>query len=74
MKRAFMFTPSISLFVECEKEAQFDTAFGQLSPGGSVLMPSNNYGSSRKFSWLSAPPGWRGDVICNDPTVAEPER
>jgi predicted 3-demethylubiquinone-9 3-methyltransferase (glyoxalase superfamily) len=44
MKRAFMFTPSISLFVECENEAQFDTAFGPLSPGGSVLIPSDNYG------------------------------
>ena len=49
----FSFTPSISLFVECENEAEFDAAFGQLSTGGAVLMPPDNYGFSRKFGWLN---------------------
>jgi predicted 3-demethylubiquinone-9 3-methyltransferase (glyoxalase superfamily) len=49
----FTFTPSMSLFVECEDEAELDAAFGALSAGGSVLMPPNNYGFSRKFAWLN---------------------
>ena len=52
-KHAFTFTPSISLFVECESEAELDTAFGQLSASGSVLMPPGNYGFSRKFAWVN---------------------
>ena len=52
-KHAFSFTPSISLFVECESEAEFDVAFGKLSTGGAVLMPVDNYGFSRKFGWIA---------------------
>ena len=53
IKHAFTFTPSISLFVECENEAELDQAFERLAAGGAVLMPLNNYGFSRKFSWVS---------------------
>jgi predicted 3-demethylubiquinone-9 3-methyltransferase (glyoxalase superfamily) len=53
VKHAFTFTPSISLFVECETEAELDEAFKQLSVGGSVLMPLDNYGFSTKFGWLN---------------------
>ncbi len=52
-KHAFTFTPSVSLFVECENDAELDRAFAQLSAGGSVLMPPNNYGFSAKFTWVS---------------------
>ena len=52
-KHAFTFTPSVSLFVECESEAELDMAFVQLSTGGSVLMPLANYGFSRKFGWVN---------------------
>jgi predicted 3-demethylubiquinone-9 3-methyltransferase (glyoxalase superfamily) len=52
-KHAFTFTPSISLFVECESEAELDMAFGQLSAGGAVLMPLDAYGFSRKFAWIN---------------------
>src|SRR5262245_45898047 len=38
-KHAFTFTPSISLFVECDDEAELDRAFHRLSEGGAVLMP-----------------------------------
>jgi predicted 3-demethylubiquinone-9 3-methyltransferase (glyoxalase superfamily) len=53
VKHAFTFTPSMSLFVDCESEAELDEAFGQISDGGSVLMPPGNYGFSTKFAWVS---------------------
>ncbi len=52
-KHAFTFTPSISLFVECESEAELEDSFNQLSAGGMVLMPLDNYGFSKKFGWLN---------------------
>lgn len=52
-KHAFTFTPSMSLFVECESEAELNKAFEQLSEGGAVLMPLDNYGFSRRFGWVS---------------------
>jgi len=51
-KHDFTFTPSISLFVECESEEELDRAFEQLAAAGKVLMPRDNYGFSRKFGWL----------------------
>lgn len=53
VKHAFTFTPSVSLFVECNTEAELDAAFGHLSAGGAVLMPPGNYGFSRKFAWVN---------------------
>jgi predicted 3-demethylubiquinone-9 3-methyltransferase (glyoxalase superfamily) len=53
IKHQFTFTPAISLFIECESEAELDEAFKQLSAGGSVLMPLGNYGFSTKFGWLN---------------------
>jgi predicted 3-demethylubiquinone-9 3-methyltransferase (glyoxalase superfamily) len=53
VKHAFSFTPSISLFVDCENEAELDEAFKQLSAGGAVLMPLDNYGFSTKFGWVN---------------------
>ena len=52
-KHAFTFTPSASLFVECEDESEFVAAFEALAAGGSVLMPPSNYGFSTKFGWLN---------------------
>lgn len=52
-KHAFTFTPSISLFVDCADEAEQTRAFEQLSQGGSILMPLDNYGFSRRFVWLN---------------------
>jgi predicted 3-demethylubiquinone-9 3-methyltransferase (glyoxalase superfamily) len=45
-------TPSISLFVECESEAELDAAFAELSAHGRVLMEPANHGFSRKFAWI----------------------
>jgi predicted 3-demethylubiquinone-9 3-methyltransferase (glyoxalase superfamily) len=50
---AFTFTPSMSLFVEFNSEADLDEAFAKLSEGGSVLMPPANYGFSSKFTWVN---------------------
>ena len=51
VKHAFTFTPSISIFVDCEDPAELDEAFDQLSAGGKVLMPLDSYGFSTKFGW-----------------------
>lgn len=49
----FTFTPAVSLFVECDSESELDAAFRQLSDGGQVLMPPDNYGFSQKFTWCN---------------------
>ena len=48
----FTFTPSISLFVDCESDAEIEEVFSRLSSGGLVLMPLGNYGFSTKFGWV----------------------
>jgi predicted 3-demethylubiquinone-9 3-methyltransferase (glyoxalase superfamily) len=53
VKHAFTFTPSVSLFVECESLDEQERAFAHLSAGGTVLMPLNNYGFSARFGWLN---------------------
>lgn len=53
IKHDFTFTPSVSLFVECENEAELDKAFAELSSKGAVMMPPDNYGFSKKFAWIN---------------------
>ena len=48
----FTFTPSMSIYVECESEGELDEAFGRLADQGEVLMPLDDYGFSTKFGWL----------------------
>ncbi len=50
---AFTFTPSISLFVECDSEEEIDRLYAGLSQGGGLLMPMGDYGFSRRFGWVS---------------------
>lgn len=45
------FTPAISIYVECETEAEIEKLFSKLSENGEVAMPLNNYGFSQKFGW-----------------------
>jgi len=52
-KHAFTFTPSMSLFVECESAAEQERAFEALSQGGQVLMPLDAYGFSTRFAWVN---------------------
>jgi predicted 3-demethylubiquinone-9 3-methyltransferase (glyoxalase superfamily) len=51
IKHDFTFTPSISLFVNCDDEAELEEAFKRLSERGEILMPLDNYGFSKKFAW-----------------------
>jgi predicted 3-demethylubiquinone-9 3-methyltransferase (glyoxalase superfamily) len=53
VKHDFTFTPSTSLFVECDDEAELDAAYERLSEGGTVLMPLDNYGFSKQFGWVN---------------------
>jgi len=52
VKHEFTFTPSMSLFVDCDSEAELEGVFSRLSAGGVVLMPIDNYGFSTKFGWV----------------------
>lgn len=52
VKHAFTFTPAISIYVNCESEAEIDRAFAALSDGGAVLMPLDAYPFSKKFGWV----------------------
>jgi predicted 3-demethylubiquinone-9 3-methyltransferase (glyoxalase superfamily) len=49
----FDFTPSMSLFLECDSEAELDRLFAAFSEGGETLMPLGNYGFSKKFGWCN---------------------
>ena len=49
----FTFTPSMSIFVDCESEAELNDVYEQLAAGGKVLMPIGDYGFSTLFGWVS---------------------
>lgn len=53
MKHGFTFTPAMSLFVECDSEAEIDRLFQQLSLGGQIMMPLDQYPFSKKFGWCA---------------------
>jgi predicted 3-demethylubiquinone-9 3-methyltransferase (glyoxalase superfamily) len=53
VQHAFTFTPAVSLFVECDSEAEIDRLFAALSAGGAVLMPLQAYPFAARFAWLS---------------------
>ena len=48
----FTFTPSFSLFVTCEDEAELERLTGALGENGKTLMPPDNYGFSQRFAWV----------------------
>jgi predicted 3-demethylubiquinone-9 3-methyltransferase (glyoxalase superfamily) len=53
IKHDFTFTPSSSMFVTCESERQLDDLAAALSADGKVLMPTDNYGFSPRFTWIA---------------------
>jgi predicted 3-demethylubiquinone-9 3-methyltransferase (glyoxalase superfamily) len=53
VKHAFSFTPSNSIFVECDSMDMLTRSFDVLSQDGGVLMPPGNYGFSRYFCWVN---------------------
>jgi len=50
---AFTFTPSTSIFVDCDDEAQLRRIADLLGEGGSMMMPLDNYGFSTLFTWIA---------------------
>jgi predicted 3-demethylubiquinone-9 3-methyltransferase (glyoxalase superfamily) len=53
VKHAFTFTPSISLFVDFENDAQISETFAKLSEDGQILMPLGEYPFSPKYGWVA---------------------
>lgn len=52
-EHAFGFTPAISLWVECDSEAEIERLWVVLAEDGEELMPLGGYGFSRHFGWLN---------------------
>ncbi|WP_020575727.1 VOC family protein [Actinopolymorpha alba] len=53
MAHQFTFTPSISLYVQCESEGEIDRLYAALVDTGQPLMPLGSYGFSAKFGWVN---------------------
>ena len=53
VKHAFDFTPSASLFIDCETEDEIARLSAALGDGGAELMPLGDYGFSRRFAWVN---------------------
>ena len=53
LKHQFSFTPSFSIFVDCETEEEIDHLYQKLIDGGQALMPIGDYGFSQKFGWVN---------------------
>ena len=49
----FTFTPSTSLFVECDSEEELQRLYDALVESGGALMPLGDYGFSTKFAWVN---------------------
>jgi predicted 3-demethylubiquinone-9 3-methyltransferase (glyoxalase superfamily) len=49
----FDFTPSISLFITSDNQAEFDRLYESLVEGGMALMPPADYGFSRRYAWVN---------------------
>ena len=53
ISHGFTFTPSTSIFVTCEAEDELRRMADALGADGGVLMPLDNYGFSRLFTWVN---------------------
>jgi predicted 3-demethylubiquinone-9 3-methyltransferase (glyoxalase superfamily) len=52
-RHEFTFTPAISLFVQCDDEAEIDRLYAALCDQGTELMPLGDYGFSPRFGWVN---------------------
>ncbi|SMQ64876.1 Glyoxalase superfamily enzyme, possibly 3-demethylubiquinone-9 3-methyltransferase [Bacillus sp. OV166] len=52
IKHEFTFTPSFSIYITCDTEEEINRLYENLSSGGDLLMPLDNYGFSKKFGWV----------------------
>jgi predicted 3-demethylubiquinone-9 3-methyltransferase (glyoxalase superfamily) len=50
---AFDFTPSFSIFLECDRQEDVDKLAAALGAGGTTMMPPDDYGFSPRFAWVS---------------------
>ncbi len=48
----FSFTPSISLFIDLESDAELDRVYGELVHLGKEMVPVDDYGFSRRYGWV----------------------
>lgn len=48
----FTFSPSTSIFIECDSEEQISYLVTHILEGGLALMPLDNYGFSKKIAWI----------------------
>ena len=53
ISHGFTFTPSFSIYVECESELEIGRLFAALSENGKVMMPLESYPFSAKYAWLA---------------------
>lgn len=69
ISHAFSFTPSISLFVSMQDEADVRAAFEKLAKDGTVLMPLAAYDFSPLYGWLQDSFGvsWQLSVVAPVP-------
>lgn len=49
----FDFSPSVSLYVDCDSQQQIESIFEKLSQEGKVLMPLADYEFSNQFGWVT---------------------
>jgi predicted 3-demethylubiquinone-9 3-methyltransferase (glyoxalase superfamily) len=49
----FSFTPAISLYVQCDSEAEISRLYAALVEQGTELMPLGNHGFSSRFGWVN---------------------
>jgi predicted 3-demethylubiquinone-9 3-methyltransferase (glyoxalase superfamily) len=46
------FTPAVSLWIDCDDEAEQQRLFDALADGGQIFMPLGAYGFSTRFGWV----------------------
>ena len=61
----FSFTPSTSLFIECESMNEQMRYYEKIKSKGAVLMPIDDYGFSKQFAWVSDPFGFTWQLNLN---------
>lgn len=61
----FSFTPSTSLFIECESMNEQMRYYEKIKSKGAILMPIDDYGFSKQFAWVSDPFGFTWQLNLN---------
>lgn len=70
VRHEFDFTPSMSVFVRCEREDEVRALFEPIASDGRVLMPLDDYGFSSCFGWAADRYGvsWQIGTADREPT------